>query len=489
MIALFGLAVALYHAARWPGRVNHLRAESAAGVLFLIALFALGRSRIDARRGLFGVVIVGAVLQALVVGTPPISSDDAYRYGWDAKVQLAGIDPYRYAPDDPALDRLRTATLFPPGIVCPWKLRDGSCSRVNRPGVHTIYPPVAEGAFTLSRVASLGRTDGTVPMQVLGGLGALAVSLLLAGRARRDALAPWTVAVWAWCPVTVIEVGNNAHIDWLAALLSVAALMAVRDRRPAWAGALLGAAIATKLYPGVLLASLLRRRPLRVAGAAVGVVALSYVGHVAAVGAEVIGYLPGYLREENYLDGGRFRLLDILLPTAWLSAAGAVILLGVGLWALRRSDDVTPERTAVVVMGSALLVSTPTYAWYAVVLLALVALSRRLEWLPLVLLMTVAMMAGPGSLGPVSWPTLCYLVALGAALGPVVVRLLMRLVARRARSGITGGGEPRSARPPVRAGVGAGAGVTDRPTRLAPLRPGRRSAGGRRAGSDGREVP
>ena len=359
------------------------------------------------------------------------------------------------------MDRLRTPTLFP-DTVCYWKLRDGSCSRVNRPDVHTIYPPVAEGVFALSRLASFGRTDGTGPMQVFGALGALAVSLLLARRARTDGRPAWTVAVWAWCPVTVLEAGNNAHIDWLAALFVIAATMALRARRPVWAGAFLGAAVASKLYPGLLLASLLRRRPLAVVGAATGLVVLSYVPHVAAVGTRVIGYLPGYLREENYLDGGRFRLLAMVLPSSWLGPAGAALLLAVGVWAWRRSDPDRPERTGVVVMGVALLVTTPTYAWYALVLLALVALSGRLEWLPLVLLMTVAMTTGPYSLGPVSLPTLCYLIAAAAA---------APFVRQRVGRGFTGTGGPSGARLGGRGGRGAGGGGPDRPTRSAARRP------------------
>lgn len=367
--------------------------------LFLVALLALRNSGIGVRRALVAVVAVGAVLQLLALMKPPISSDDAYRYGWDAKVQLAGIDPYSYAPADPRLDRLRSDALFPVlSGPCAWPLRTPSvprdtCSRINRPTVHTIYPPVAEGAFTLVRLLSFARTDGTLPMQVFAALGATAVSWLLAVRAWRRRRPAWTVAVWAWCPMTVIELGNNAHIDWLAVLLSVLALSVGRrivagtqGRRSATiAGALVGAAVATKIYPALLGASLLRRHPVRVFTAAAAVFLLGYVPHVAAVGSAVVGFLPDYLKQENYLSGGRFLVLSLFVPKRFALDVAVVIIVATVAWAVRRSDPRAPENSAVIVFGVVLVVTTPVYSWYALMLLALIALSGRMQWLPLVL--------------------------------------------------------------------------------------------------------
>ncbi|MEP6853756.1 MAG: glycosyltransferase 87 family protein [bacterium] len=407
---------------QFPARI--LWTEVTATVLFGLALLALHRSGLDQRRALLLVLGVGALFQLVALTSAPTSSDDAYRYGWDAKVQLAGIDPYRYAPDASALDRLRTPTLFPARSGCAWSLPDGRCSLINRPGVHTIYPPVAEAAFTAIRVVSFGVTDGTVPLRIVGALGAVAVAGVLARRAAQLDRPAWTVALWAWCPVTAVEIGNNAHIDWLAVLLAVLALGALREHRPAWAGALLGAAVATKIYPGLLVFSMLRRRPVVVTAAAAAVVVASYVPHVAAVGTDVIGFLPGYLREEDYVSGTRFMLLDLVLPAGWVTVAGALVLAAAAAWTVRHADADAPEEAAVVLVGVALLVTTPGYAWYALLLLALVSMTARLEWLPLVLAMTVAMLAGPevGRHGG-ALRTACFT---AAALAVPVVHVLLR---------------------------------------------------------------
>jgi hypothetical protein len=400
-----------------------LQTESVAVAMFALALLAI--LGCTGGRAMLLVLAGGVLLQLAAIGSGPSTSDDVNRYVWDAKVQLAGIDPYRYPPSAQQLDRLRGDTLFYPpavGAGCAWRIPDGRCSRLNRPQVHTIYPPVAEGAFVLARLASASRTDGPGPLQVLAALGSLAVTLLLARWALSQHRPAWTVAIWAWCPVTAVELANNGHIDWLAALCSAAALLAYRRGRPVLAGGLVGAAIATKLYPALVLPAMLRRHPVRLLAAAAGLVAVSYLPHVLAVGSAVIGYLPGYLKEEDYTDGGRFLLLAKLIPHSALTAAAVVVLLLAAFWVLRRGDPDRPEQAALVMVGTGLLVATPSYSWYAVSLLVLVAMTGRIEWLPLVIAPTIANLGASHFGNGLNYRTSCYAVALLAVLTGSAVR-------------------------------------------------------------------
>jgi hypothetical protein len=423
--ALLGQALVLWFGLRHERFGSILRTELLATALFAVAVLGLWRYRGPAARSL---VLAGAVLLQLVaLGAGPSSSDDVYRYVWDAKVQLAGVDPYRYPPAAGELNHLRSTALFYQGKPgCPWLLPDGRCSRVNRPEVRTVYPPVAEGAFVLARLGSFGRSDGPFPLQVFGALGALAITLLLLGRARTRGDPAWQAALWAWCPVTAVELANNGHIDWLAALLTAAALLAGRARRPVLAGSLLGAAVATKLYPALVLPALLRRHPLRVIVATVGVVLLSYLPHVLAVGTRVIGYLPGYLKEENYTSGGRFLLLARVLPHGLLTPAALAILLAMAAWVARRADPDRPERAALLLVGAGLLIATPSYSWYAVELLVLVAMTGWLEWLPLAIAPTIANLGASSFGNGVGFRTACYAVALLVVLAGTVLRRQIR---------------------------------------------------------------
>ena len=373
----------------------------------------------------------GLVLGVLALARAPSTSTDEYRYIWDGKVQLAGVDPYRYAPSSPDLARLRDPSLFGAPDHCTAPFR-GGCTSINRPTVHTIYPPVAEGAFTLVRVVSFGGRGGRLPMQVAALLGSLAIGWLLLrwGGARGR---PWLAAVWMWCPTVLIDLVNNAHIDWLAVFFVVLAYATPAVRRPGWSGVLIGASIATKLYPVLALPSvlssfrredgirsILSKRNLVVAGAALGLVVLVYVPHVVAVGSAVIGYLPGYLNEEHYSSGSRLLLIGWVLPHPVDTVVGVVLVAAAALWAWLRCDPLEPQRSAVVVFGVTLLAFTPNYGWYMAMLVALVAMTGAWEWVPLCVAGTLAYLStGPNA----HW---WYLAAAILVLVLVVVRVRLR---------------------------------------------------------------
>lgn len=360
------------------------------GLLFALALLlALAGRGLPDRAARVLVLGGGAAVAATGLLAPPRTSDDVYRYVWDGRVQAAGISPYAHTPVDPALAGLRVATpaLFPPQTAhtacTAWDLHQAAqiCTHINRPTVHTIYPPLAELWFLL-----LHALGGTVRVaQLLGALLALAVAavLLRTLRARR-APAAWA-GLWAWCPGVAIWSVNDAHIDTLGVLLALLGLAAAASgRRPGVAGALLGAATAVKLIPALVVPGALARRGgrLRLVAAAVVTFALAYLPYVLASGVGVIGFLPGYLREEGYDQGSRFALLAWLpLPQAQLGLLAAAVLAAVGVFVALRGDPERPWRGALTVVGTALLLATPSYPWYSLLLLALAAVEGRWEWL------------------------------------------------------------------------------------------------------------
>ncbi|MBA3347434.1 MAG: hypothetical protein H0T13_02625, partial [Actinobacteria bacterium] len=78
------------------------------------------------------VLLVAVVARLALAAHAPTLSDDAYRYVWDGRVQAAGINPYRYPPESPALAGLRDEAIY---------------EQVNRKFAPTIYPPAAQGFF------------------------------------------------------------------------------------------------------------------------------------------------------------------------------------------------------------------------------------------------------------------------------------------------------------------------------------------------------
>ena len=65
-----------------------------------------------------------------------------YRYVWDGRVQLAGINPYRYLPCRRELAFLRDEAVYP---------------HINRADyAHTVYPPAAQVIFALAAAVTPG---------------------------------------------------------------------------------------------------------------------------------------------------------------------------------------------------------------------------------------------------------------------------------------------------------------------------------------------
>lgn len=315
-------------------------------------------------------VIATAVRLAAVTGTTPSISNDLYRYGWDARVQLSGIDPYRYPPDAKELAGLRSAPYFPGNDVCV-HLRAGTgplCTTINRPDARTIYPPVAEAWFDIVSVIDPGR--GTRKWQLAGGLVDLATIGLIARCLRLLRRDPLDVAWYALSPLPVIEFAGNGHVDGLGLLLLVGSFIALLRDRKMLAGVLIGMATMVKLYPGVALIAGWRRGRWRMAAAAAAVAVLAYAPHVAAVGGKIVGYLPGYFREEHYDSGGRFLILGLLPLRGRSLVLAAAITVAVAIWIILRSRLEAPLAAAWM-LAAVLLVASPVQPWYGVVLAGL----------------------------------------------------------------------------------------------------------------------
>jgi Glycosyltransferase family 87 len=352
------------------------------------AAAAWGARRLPLRWALAAVLVLAVLLRlAAASGTTASISNDAERYAWDAHVQLSGADPYRYPPAAPQLEHLRTAGFWPAPVACHHLRAKSGCTVLNRAHVRTIYPAVAEAWFvavdvTASLVTGHGFDGGGAgyrPWQLAGGLVddlAIVLMILLLRSQGRD---PRLVAWYALSPVAVIEFAGNGHVDGFSLALLLGAFLALRRDRPVLAGILIGAATMVKLYPGAAVVAGWRQGRWRMLLPAVAVMVVSEAPHVVAVGTRVLGYLPGYLKEEHYGTGGRFLLLDILhLPAmatialAVFGLAAAMIVVLVRRW--------SPEAGTAFVLVVLIGITTPVQPWYAVAVAGL-ALSAGLPCL------------------------------------------------------------------------------------------------------------
>ena len=198
----------------------------------------------------------------------------------------AGINPYRYIPDDPHLAALRDPEIFP-------EINRARTTRV------TIYPPAAQAIFFA--VTRVSETLTAMKLAMVG-FEAVAVVLLLRLLAASRAAAA-RIAVYAWHPLPLWEFAGSGHIDAaLIAFVVAGPVEHARHRRAGLDRALLARPAATlvKFYPAVLVPALWRRWDWQHAGGFRRrgdlVAYLPFLG----VGWQVLGFLPQYVAEEGF---------------------------------------------------------------------------------------------------------------------------------------------------------------------------------------------
>jgi hypothetical protein len=362
------------------------------------------------RAGLVGVVLVLAFAvgfrAAVLVPemTPPLSSD-LHRYAWDARVQAAGINPYRYAPADPELAPLRDDEVWP---------------QINLPAWRTVYPPGAEASFLAARGLFGDRLGNTTWLFLLAEVAAVALLLLVLARTG----APLErVGVYAWHPLAVSEIAGNGHVDALAVLSGAGLLAAWQARRFVLAGATVALGALVKLGPILLVPVLARRGRHRFALAAAGLCVVAYIPYL-AVGFAVLGDIERYVERQRFGSGP----WDALEPL--LGERGATVLLAVCLGtllvvvALRENDTVEQlARSCLLVLGGLLLAVSYVQPWHALWLLPFLVVTFAPGWLWLTGTLPLLYVFGLDRELP-DWVRL-------AVYGPVAAWVLWRVVASR----------------------------------------------------------
>lgn len=342
-----GLAIAVAVACAAASAVGLHTLSSRADAALLVPVFviwaAAATTALRARRvPLRTVLLVAVAVRLVLVGSPPLLSDDLYRYLWEGEVLLRGGNPFTQPPTSL------------PGLNDPLR------ALVNHPEVPSVYPPVALLWFQL--LATLG--GGVVAVQVATAAidVGTACALCLADRGRGGSGAAGLV--WAAHPLPALESAVGAHLDLLAVACCAWAVVAIRHGRPVAAFLALGTGAGVKLLPALLLPPVLRRTTVaRLLPSAAVLIALCLFAVLPLVG----GGDP-WTGWRAYAGAWSFNglLFPWLAPT--LGEAARPLLLGVGALIVGRAwwTD-RPLLELWVVAGAAFVCLSPTvHPWYGV---------------------------------------------------------------------------------------------------------------------------
>ena len=336
----------------------------AAGLLTIVATLLVERAPSD--RALWLIFGLGIVLRAYVLLFDPLLSSDIYRYVWDGRVQAAGINPYRYFPVDEALAFLRDGTIFP---------------LINRADTAvTIYPPVAQFFFLI-----VTRIGESVTVMRLALLSCEAVTVTLITLLLRRMNRPVTcVIAYLWHPLPLWEIASSGHVDALMVALMLVGLWIALTGHALRGAVVIALSVLVKPLGAPVLAGIWRPWDLKMPLVVIAVVALCYLPYLSA-GWGVLGFLTkGYLTEEGISAGN-----DLWLLSLWRLVFGehqgdvvayvvlaALVLMFKGLSVARSPDRTIATRLADInmLLLIALLLLSPNYPWYFLVVTPFAAL-------------------------------------------------------------------------------------------------------------------
>lgn len=332
-------------------------------------------------------VLLFAVLFRLVLlSSNVIQEDDLYRYVWDGQVSLQGVSPYRYAPNEIPMELvpLRDAANSHPDIV----------TRVNHPGVPTIYPPVAQAVFALTQRAAPWSLRGVRVMSVVfDGLCVLLVIAIL----KQLALPLSQVLIYAWSPLVLKEFANSGHMDTIAMAMVLLSLLFLLRRRWGWAGTALALGVAGKYYP-LVLAPVIGQRVWQEGRGVFHRWAIAFVGTLALCFAPLItDELRAFRGLGIYagtweLNAGLFSMVQSfarlvagdVAPYATRLLLGGLMLAAL-VWSLRRTsavrDDAGLIGRCVFVIGVLFLLSPVQTPWYLCWMVPLLCVVPSRAWL------------------------------------------------------------------------------------------------------------
>jgi hypothetical protein len=309
-----------------------------------------------------GFILASAlVFRLTALAVPPDFTDDLYRYRWEARLQQAGGNPYRVAPNDPAAAALKDATF----------------ERIPGRDFRAVYGPAIELVYRYAwrMVAAVTGDAGTqiVLLKLPAALADLGVLAMLWWLLPAVGIARERIIVYAWCPLAIFEFWSNGHNDAVMLLALTAAFLALARGRDTAAFALLATAAAAKIWPAGLLPVFAGWPPRRwlaglVAIPAIALWMLPFDFALAGNAPFLSGFLGGW-RNNDSLYGLLLWITGDQYPAKY--AAFAIVFAVVAGVAVLR---MTPTRGSLIVIAAMLLVSANCHPWYLTWMLPLLAI-------------------------------------------------------------------------------------------------------------------
>jgi rSAM/selenodomain-associated transferase 2 len=336
------VSVALYCAAfgflilmvRWfPDAIAPM---TALGLVFLLAIAA---------RSIFLIYPVG---------------NDLYRYVWEGYIQKFGVNPYRLAPDNPAL-----AEIAHTGLQAVWE-------NINHKDYTAIYPPLSLLLFRC--LAAFNPDPFFFKFCFIGfDLGVIVVLALIC-RLRRVPLS--RLLLYAANPLVIVYTTGEGHLDVVQVFFLCLGLYILSRGHAATAFFMIGLSVMTKYLAVVALPFLITRKNWKASLACLLPAGLFLLYRDA--GWHFFHSLRRFGMNLHYNDS-LASLLRFLLPEPLAVPAAGLLLAGMLAWIFL----VVPEKlqSAYLAIGVALLCLPTLHPWYLIMIAPFLVFYPSAAWI------------------------------------------------------------------------------------------------------------
>lgn len=213
-------------------------------VLYIIIIGIIKKSEVKQNQ-IISLIAVGVLFRIILFPIEPIASDDVYRYLWDGKVQAHGINPYKYAPTDSALNHLHSE-LLP--------------TKVNFQHLKTIYPPFSQWMFLIAYLIA-GESLWGIKLLLL--ISEILTIVLIFLSLKNFKINEKYSLIYALSPLPILQFFIDAHLDGFGITLLALFLYFISKNKLLYAYFTLGFSIASKLITIMIYPFLLKGRSIR----------------------------------------------------------------------------------------------------------------------------------------------------------------------------------------------------------------------------------
>ena len=306
----------------------------------------------------FKVVFITAVVFRLtLLASFPGFSDDVFRYLWEGKMQLEGINPYLVAPDDP--------------VTAPF--RDSYWQLINHKDVPTIYPPLSELFFRICMGIAYNLYFFKAVLISLD----LGVLVFLHFIIRKRSIHLRSLLIYAWHPLVIIEIAGSGHQDILGIFFLVGCLLFWQYQRFWQSAMMLTGAVLSKLFPLFLFPLLLRNK--------------SKWPYLILIFFTVLFYMPFYSPDDHLFTGltvysetwqandSVFYIIHSLMKNMFASkVAIGILFLIIYVFAFFKIPDF--GSACFMALGGFLILSPTFHPWYILWIIPLLVITFNKAW-------------------------------------------------------------------------------------------------------------